>query len=50
MKGKISLTHQKANYRAIKIMFDNLKENGYLENYLIRLKLNYIVWRYCNVG
>ena len=31
MKGLISLTHQKANYRAIKAMLDNLKENGYLE-------------------
>lgn len=31
MKGLISLTHQKANYRAIKVMLDNLKENGYLE-------------------
>lgn len=31
MKGIISLTHQKANYRAIKVMPDNLKENGYLE-------------------
>ena len=31
MKGIISLTHQKANYRAIKVMLDNLKENGYLE-------------------
>ena len=31
MKGLISLTHQKANYRAIKVMIDNLKENGYLE-------------------
>ena len=31
MKGIISLTHQKANYRAIKVMLDNLKETGYLE-------------------
>lgn len=31
MKGIISLTHQKANYRAIKVILDNLKENGYLE-------------------
>ena len=31
MKGLISLTHPKANYRAIKAMLDNLKENGYLE-------------------
>ena len=31
MKGLISLTHQKANYRLIKVMLDNLKENGYLE-------------------
>ena len=31
MKGLISLTHQKVNYRAIKAMLDNLKENGYLE-------------------
>ncbi len=31
MKGLISLTHKKANYRAIKLMLDNLKENGYLE-------------------
>lgn len=31
MRGIISLTHQKANYRAIKVMLDNLKENGYLE-------------------
>lgn len=31
MKGLISLTNPKANYRAIKIMLDNLKENGYLE-------------------
>lgn len=31
MKGIINLTHQKANYRAIKVMLDNLKENGYLE-------------------
>ena len=31
MKGIISLTHQKANYRAIKVILDNLKENDYLE-------------------
>ena len=31
MKGLISLTHHKANYRAIKTMLDNLRENGYLE-------------------
>lgn len=30
MKVLISLTHQKANYRTIKVMFDNLKENCYL--------------------
>ena len=36
MKGLISLTHQKANYRAIKVMLDNLKENGYLEISSIR--------------
>ena len=33
MKGIISLTHQKANYRAIKVMIDNLKENGYSYRY-----------------
>ena len=31
MKVLISLTHQKANFRTIKVMLDNLKENGYLE-------------------
>ena len=31
MKGIISLTHQKANYRAIKVILDYLKENDYLE-------------------
>ena len=31
MKSLISLTHKKANYRAIKSMLDNLKDNGYLE-------------------
>lgn len=36
MKGLISLTHQKANYRAIKAMLDNLKENGYLETTKLR--------------
>ena len=35
MKGLISLTHQKANYRAIKVMLDNLKENGYLKSEVV---------------
>ena len=31
MKNLINITHSKANYRSIKMMLDNLKENGYLE-------------------
>lgn len=31
MKSLISITNEKANYRKIKMILDNLKENGYLE-------------------
>ena len=30
-KSLISITNEKANYRKIKMILDNLKENGYLE-------------------
>ena len=31
MKSLISITNEKANYRSIKMMLDNLRDNGYLE-------------------
>ena len=31
MKSLISITNEKTNYRKIKMILDNLKENGYLE-------------------
>ena len=46
MKGLISLTHQKANYRAIKVMFDNLKENGYLEITKLRDEKGHFFFNY----
>lgn len=46
MKGLISLTHLKANYRAIKAMLDNLKENGYLEITKLRDEKGYFFFDY----
>lgn len=48
MKVLISLTHQKANYKTIKVMLDSLKENGYLEITKLRDEkvffFNYIIF------
>ena len=46
MKVLISLTHQKANYRAIKVMLDNLKENGYLEITKLRDEKGHFFFNY----
>ena len=46
MKGLISLTHQKANYRAIKAMLDNLKENDYLEITKLRDEKGHFFFNY----
>ena len=46
MKGLISLTHQKSNYRAIKAMLDNLKENGYLEITKLRDEKGHFFFNY----
>lgn len=48
MKVLISLTHQKVNYKTIKVMLDSLKENGYLEITKLRDEkvffFNYIIF------
>lgn len=46
MKVLISLTHQKANYKTIKVMLDSLKENGYLEITKLRDEKGHFFFNY----